>query len=333
MLHAILTLRDFIQDHNVIVGVVAIPTLIIYSFKLWQALFTSPNRNRASNSALRRPPPKPGLRPQVASGGVKPPEPPRSTSDQDVSGYQRAGAAKTVKLPSVPPKADGATPAASAPAASTSSPAPSAERIEVKTGPGHDTTAIKLPAQDAAAGSAAPAPVQVPESKTGLIRKATRMEELGFHPGTNPGGEGAPAASTATSGASGAAAASPAGTSEVPRSQTAELTSILERIDKFLADDQPAGGPPAAKPPAEAAPAAAKPAETAREARDASAAPTPAPSSGEPALAKKVPPLWARPDAQDEDAEAPGAAGARAPAKPGEPPAEPPQDGSQQRLF
>jgi hypothetical protein len=329
MWHAILALRDLIQDHQVIVVVINAVLLPIYGYKLWRALFASPGRNRASSSSLRRPPPKPVVRPPVVAGVVKPPEPPRSTSDQGVSGYQRAGAAKTVKLPSAAPKGD------SAPGAPPT-PAPG-ERIEVKTGPGHDTTAIKLPSQGEVPATSAPVSPGAPvaESKTGLIRKATRMEELGFHPGTNPAADGAPAAAATPPGAPGA--------SDIPRSQTAELTSILERIDKFLAEDQPAATPAtAATTPAPAAPAKAE-----EPPREASAAPSTAAPGGETALAKKAPPLWARPDAQDEDVEPPPGAAPKVAERANERPTEKPldagakpadggdkpADGGQQRLF
>ena len=53
-MHAILALRDLIQDHQVIVVVINAVLVPIYGVKLWMALFASPGRNRASSSADSR---------------------------------------------------------------------------------------------------------------------------------------------------------------------------------------------------------------------------------------------------------------------------------------
>ncbi|GEM_PF-6673526 len=302
-------LVDLIQDHRYIVLVVTLPLLAIYGNVLIRALFASPTPSRSTNAGLRRSPPKPLItRPPVLPELGKQ-ESLAPSTDQGVAGHQRAGAAKTVKLPVTTPRG----PETPASARGDASPPASGSRIEVKTGPGHETTAIKLPTQEEAQPHPAPAgdTGRGPESKTGLLRKASRMEELGFHTGIQP--DQAPSAPAATD------AHKP---TEIPRSQTAELTSILERIDKFLAEDQPA---PSSEP--------AKPSEAA-----SAPAPTPAPSqpaaASESPATKKTQPLWARADVLDEDVEHPPSAAPGKPVeKPADKPADKPANGDQQRLF
>jgi hypothetical protein len=104
-----------------------------------------------------------------------------------------------------------------------------------------------------------------------LRRKASRLEELGFHHGIDPSDP-----------------TKPIDPHEPPHTQTAELTNILERIDKFLAEDNPAE---TTAPTTRAAPATP-------------AAPVPRPATTTDAPVdpgKKAPPLWARPDVMDED--------------------------------
>lgn len=309
---------DLIQDHRYIVLAVTTPLLLIYGSVLYRALTASPTSKRPVTGPLRRSLPKPPVKPPQGEPGKQESIP--APIDPGVAGHQRAGSAKTVKLPVTPTKpADHATPAPSDVAS------PPADRIEVKTGPGHDTTAIKLSSQDDTKTQAAPGIEggRSTDSKTGLLRKASRMEELGFHVGVHPEDSSAPAGDA------------PVKTAELPRSQTAELTSILERIDKFLADDQPAAAtdkPKMSEPPAmtTAAPPVSAPVATPAPSQPAAPAETPA--------TKKTQPIWARADALDDDVEHPPSAAPtttvdKAPEKPAERPTEKPADGDQQRLF
>jgi hypothetical protein len=304
--------------------------LAIYGRVLMRAAFASgapttrPSTRSSQIPPIRRPTPKPAAPP--APGAPKPPAVPETGKQEmlpdalgaGVAGHQKAGAAKTVKIPTVPPRSTDGQMASDTGAAL----APTIRSDKPKTTNGAAAEAAPAaPAKDADeealqglfGGEAPPT-----ETNTGAIRrKASRLEELGFHHGIafdQP--QGAEAAKTPP--------ISPAG---APRSSTAELTSILERIDKFLAEDTPAK-PGEAKPAATAPVAAAvKPTEIV--AAPAAPAPTPAeppkpPATVPPAAAlpptlppteaapaadkadpRKTQPLWARSDAQDEDLDKP----------------------------
>ncbi len=174
-------------------------------------------------------PPKPGAAP-VGKQEVLP-----SSLDSGVASHQKAAAAKTVKLPISPSKGTDGQPAteamSSAPPATpvvTSKPRISTGGTSVVEGKPSDADAAALDSLFGNSGKA-DAPEVSPglpgETKTGAIkRKASRLGELGFHHSIEP--------DDTESGSKPAIGAA-------PRSSTAELTSILERIDKFLAEDTP----------------------------------------------------------------------------------------------
>jgi hypothetical protein len=163
---------------------------------------------------------------------------------------------------------------------------------------------------------------------TEAARKASRMAELGFHHSINPN---APAASAAPSAAATLMPTDAAPTA--PRSNTAELNAILERIDQFLAEDPKESAKPvtaetgaadkteavAQTTKAEMMPATvvvhSTPNSAPLEPKPAAEA-VPAAPAETPAISTKTTPLWARADAVDEDVSKPED-------KPGE----------QQRLF
>ncbi|MBA2479859.1 MAG: hypothetical protein H0V44_04285 [Planctomycetes bacterium] len=125
-----------------------------------------------------------------------------------------------------------------------------------------------------------PTPEASTNPGTGVIKKANRLEELGFHHEIQ----------------SDRLPASPAEPPK-PRSQTAELDDILKRIDQVLADNPAPAAPaaPAARTPdpvTPKSPAAIAPASPSAPAQIPPAAP----------VAKKTP-SWARADIQDEDLE------------------------------
>jgi hypothetical protein len=255
-------------------------------------------------------PPKPGAAP-VGKQEVLP----GSSLDSGIAGHVKAGAAKTVKLPSVPPKGtDGqpqpATEAMPLPPPATpvvsSKPRISTGGTSVVEGKPSDADAAALDSLFGKADAPDIATGLPGETKTGAIkRKASRLGELGFHHSIQP--EDTDSGSKPAIGAA-------------PRSSTAELTSILERIDKFLAEDTPPKATDtlkpgdAAKPEATAAPPATLPPPATMptpaplkpgEQSQIKTEPIPAkPADAEPAKpdpSKKTQPLWARADAQDED--------------------------------
>jgi hypothetical protein len=152
-----------------------------------------------------------------------------------------------------------------------------------------------------------------------LRRKASRMEELGFHHGIAtdilPADKPKPADAAKSDPSSTLPGSAPILPDGAPRSSTAELTSILERIDKFLAEDTPSK--PAATLPIQTATTAITktvnledvPAATPVTAvAEQAVKPTEAmakPAEAKPDPNKKTQPMWARPDAMDEDVEAP----------------------------
>ena len=304
---------ELIQDNRWWVLLVCIPLLAIYGRVLIKAaLGAGAPPARPVTAPIRRLSPKPG-----SAAGTKPgslPTPPEGRQEvlpnaidsgirAGISGHQKAGAAKTVKLPAAPTKPT-------------------------------DAPANKKPATDLPSDSETDAmdglfgkrdePVEPSESPSvALRRKASRMEELGFHHGIAtdilPADKAKPVDGTIDPARTGLTNTLPASApilpDGAPRSSTAELTSILERIDKFLAEDTPSKS------------AATEPMQTATTAvvkavnlEDVPAAtpvfavteqavkPTEAmakPAEAKPDPNKKTQPMWARPDAMDEDVEAP----------------------------
>ena len=240
-------------------------------------------------------PPKPGAAP-VGKQEILP-----NSLDSGVVGHQKAAAAKTVKLPSVPPKGtDGqpATEAMSSPPPAipvvTSKPRISTGGTSVVEGKPSDADAAALDSLFGNSGKAdAPdAPLGIPgETKTGAIkRKASRLGELGFHHSIEP--------DDTESGSKPAIGAA-------PRSSTAELTSILERIDKFLAEDTPPKATESLKPLDSTKPETAAtptPVKAPKPVDQAQVKTEPVKAAADkPDPTKKTQPLWARTDAQDED--------------------------------
>lgn len=329
-------LVEFIQDHRWWVLAICLPLIVIYGrVLLLAALGSSAPPARPTTAPVRRVPPKPaqpgGM---VKPSGMTPPPEGRqevlpSSLDAGLSGHQKAGSAKTVKLPAAPLKQTD-SPATRKPATEPPKPADS-----------------EADAMDGLFGKRDEPVVPSESPSQALRRKASRMEELGFHHGIAAElltkGDAKPAAPAATPAVAPAAPAIPAanpaetsvipGGNAVPRSSTAELTSILERIDKFLAEDTPATpsptqpGKPAtttiSKPVAPAADAspALEPAKPADENPAQKATEAMPKADTKPDPNKKTQPMWARADAQDEDIdESP-----KSDKKPGE--------GDQQRLF
>lgn len=312
---------------------------------VWFKPNTTPTTRTSPVPSIRKPPsplakpgtpaaplPKPGAAP-VGKQEVLP-----SSLDSGVTGHQKAAAAKTVKLPIAPSKGtDGkpsteALPSPPAPPVATSKPRISTGGTSVVEGKPSDADAAALDSLFGNSGKAdgADTATGLPgETKTGAIkRKASRLGELGFHHSIQP--------EDTESGSKPAIAAA-------PRSSTAELTSILERIDKFLAEDTPPKATEALKPveatkagPAASAIVATAPVDQAQvKTEPIPASPSvPAPATEamtnnateKPEATKKTQPLWARADAQDEDVK-PAAGGDE---KSGD---EKKPDEGQQRLF
>jgi hypothetical protein len=272
---------------------------------------------RAATAALggRPPAPKPSFAPPVKPPPAAAPRPaPAKPLDGGAAGHLQRALASTAKMPAQPPEAP-------KPAASAAAPAPAVPAPTPVSAPPAPAAAPATPSPAAAAVPAVPAPVQSPAAPakpavtstgTNVFAKAqaTRLEELGFHVGiesdsTKP----APAQ---------------------PRTHTAELSSILDRIDQFLADDPRKVTAADAKPAApgdtsraEATPTAdiAKTEPLTKTASDPTTAEIEGaktePLTRKAADAKKGPPAWARPDSMDEDVA----------------PKPPTQDGTQQKLF
>lgn len=278
-----------------LVLVVALIPLFIYGRVLVRMLFagapgdTGPvGPPRPAMPPLRRA--LPAAQPQAPVAAPRPAAP-AGVLDAGIAGHQQRGVAKTAKIPLTPSAPPAAPPRPAAPpAAKASEPlAPSTEDEQAMVGlfgaPKREVTSATATADQAAV-----------KEKTGAQhRTASRLEQLGFHQGTDAGD-----------------AAKPIVPNAPPRTQTAELTNILERIDKFLAEDQPADAAaapatPAARPPTTDAQAPADP-------------------------GKKPPPLWARPDVMDEDVDVTGKE------KPANPPTKDQGEGEggikgQQKLF
>lgn len=318
---------EFIQDHRWWVLAISLPLLAIYGRVLVMAVLgvgTPPAR--PVTAPIRRLSPKPG-----SAAGTKPgslPTPPEGRQEvlpnsgdsgirAGISGHQKAGAAKTVKLPVTPTKP-------------TDSPA-SGKKPATDLLSGNVAADSEAEAMDGLFGKRdEPAEVSSETPSVALRRKASRMEELGFHYGIAsdklPADKPMPADAAKSDVASTLPDSAPILPDGAPRSSTAELTSILERIDKFLAEDtpsKPAGTlpvhasttammktvsledvpaaipvPSAADQTAKPTEAMAKPAETKPD--HVTTAPTAKPDPN-----KKTQPMWARPDAMDEDVETP----------------------------
>jgi hypothetical protein len=317
---------DFIQEHRWWVLAISLPLIVIYGRVLvLAALGGSAPSARPTTAPIRRLPPKPQPGGVVKPSGMTPPPEGRqevlpSSLDAGLSGHQKAGSAKTVKLPATPSKP-------------TDSPL-----TAKKTTTGGD--AVGDSDADAMEGLFGKRDEPIIPSETpsvALRRKASRMEELGFHHGiltdqlpTDLSKIPAAIPVAPTAPATPAAASTPIipGSDGAPRSSTAELTSILERIDKFLAEDTPSK-PTATVPPAQSATTAVvktvseadavKAADSSAKATEAMAKADDKAPAAKPDPNKKTQPMWARPDAQDEDIEAP-----KGDKKP---------EGDQQRLF
>ena len=326
---------EFIQDYRWWVLAFCLPLVVIYGRVLLLAAFGAgaPPVKTATAPIRRLPPgltPPPEGRQEVLPGSL----------DAGAAGHQKAGAAKTVKLPVTPPKP-------------TDSPF-----TAKKSTTGGDTA--KDSEADALEGLFGKRDEPAPPSESpsvALRRKASRMEELGFHHGiatatpSAPKAEAKPVAPALPVTATPDAPATPASPAIMPdgtpRSSTAELTSILERIDKFLAEDTPAKPTPSLKTAtttvvktvteddllkaidpvaadgiksADSAPAGDPVADAAAKGTEAMANPAGNPPPAKPDPNKKTQPMWARPDAQDEDVDA-----AKSDEKK--------PDGGQQRLF
>lgn len=217
---------------------------------------------------LIRPGPKPGSSGSSTTKMVAP------SVNAGLAAHQQRGLAKTAKLPAADRPA---TPAIPSPAIPVAKP-PSAPAK-----PADDDDAMNTLFAGVAKPDASPA--------AEAERKVSRLQELGFHHSINPSDPTAKAANPTA-----------------PRSNTAELNSILERIDQFLADE-PKDGTKAEAPPA-------KPVETVDTQAKTEPLVAVKPADARPDQ-QKTTPLWARPDAVDEDVTK------------GEKPAE----GEQQRLF
>ncbi len=339
-----MSLIEFIQDYRWWVLAISLPLIVIYGRVLVLASFgVGAPPTKPMTAPLRRIPPKPGSASGVAKPSSMPTPPPEgrqevlpSSLDAGLSGHQKAGSAKTVKLPAAPSKP-------------TDSPSPIVGRKSSTDLP----TSKELADSDAEAldGLFGKRDEAIPPSESpsvALRRKASRMEELGFHHGIVtdklPDGKAAVPSATPVPAAN-SPQIMPDGT---PRSSTAELTSILERIDKFLAEDTPAKPVPTL-PPNIATTTLVK-SVSEEEAHAAQRAPTepmpPTDSSGavhaathsatkgteamakpettaiaKPDAQKKTQPMWARPDAMDEDVEAKAKDEKK------------PDTGDQQRLF
>lgn len=305
---------------------------------VWFKPSTTPATRTSPVPSIRKPPsplakpgtpaapvPKPGAAP-VGKQEVLP-----SSLDTGVAGHQKAAAAKTVKLPIAPSKGTDGKPGTEAlpssppaPPVATSKPRISTGGTSVVEGKPSDADAAALDSLFGNSGKADGPDVATGlpgETKTGAIkRKASRLGELGFHHSIQP--------DDTVSGSKPAVTAA-------PRSSTAELTSILERIDKFLAEDTPPKATEALKPvdatkaagPVAPTVVTTAPADQAQVKTEPIPAPAPATeamtnnAAEKPEATKKTQPLWARTDAQDEDVK---------PAAGGE---EKKPDEGQQRLF
>ena len=318
---------EFIQDYRWWVLALSLPLIVIYGRVLLLAAFgTGAPPAKPVTAPIRRTPPKPQPGGMVKPSGLTPPPEGRQevlpgSLDAGATGHQKAGSAKTVKLPAVPPK-----------------PTDSPFTVKKPTTGSDTATDSEADALEGLFGKRDEPSVPSETPSVAVRRKASRMEELGFHHGIandlmkadiKPATPVAPGTTIPA-----ALAVTPASPAILPdgtsRSSTAELTSILERIDKFLAEDTPAKPAPTLPPsksattavikavvdpdlakPTEAAPADVVEPAAAAPAADSTVKATeamPKPAEAVPAKPdpnKKTQPMWARADAQDEDIDAP----------------------------
>jgi hypothetical protein len=326
-------LHELLNPVKWVVLLVALPLLFIYGRVLLGALLGRPAPGAKTASIVGGKPVAPVRRSPIGGprpGGAKTPTPIPPGGKQEVlpssleagiAGHAQRAAAKTAKIPTPPARANESQAPTDIipPAVPRGATPPPTARIDKPLAPPEPNTIGSNANDDAAladlfGGVAKVETPAAPELTEGELirRKATRMEELGFHHGI---------ASDTLTGAPGAIA--PTGDTskpaDPPRSQTAELTSILERIDKFLAEDQPA---PGAEKVADKSTdkVEAKPATTTITPKPAVEAPAASAPPENPAT-KKTQPLWARADVQDEDLEKK------------DPPKDPGTSPEQQRLF
>ncbi|HEX3133360.1 MAG TPA: hypothetical protein VHX44_07220 [Planctomycetota bacterium] len=320
---------EFIQEHRWWVLAISLPLILIYGRVLvLAALGGSAPSARPATTPIRRLPPKPQPGGMVKPSGMTPPPEGRqevlpSSLDAGVSGHQKAGSAKTVKLPATPSK-----------------PTDSPLTAKKPTTGGDAVGDSDADAMEGLFGKRDEPAIPSETPSVALRRKASRMEELGFHHGIitdqlptdlSKVPAATPVAPTAPATPTTAAASTPIipGSDGAPRSSTAELTSILERIDKFLAEDTPSK-PTTTLPPAQSATTAvvkadavktAEPsADSSAKATESMAKPEDKVASAKPDPNKKTQPMWARADAQDEDIDTP-------------PKSDKKPEGDQQRLF
>jgi hypothetical protein len=301
-----MNLIDFLQDYRWIVLIVCLPLLVIYGRVLVKAALgggstSKPTLTRPPTVPLRKLPPKPGsqIKPPSNSNLIKgpalPPEGrqevlPNSTG-AGLAEHQKASVAKTVKLPNVTPKPTDAPTAKSAKDSIN-------EEMDGLFGPRDEVpTVANKPINDEAKTAKEDTPEIPKESDASAIRrKASRLQELGFHHSIATDQlKDAPAGTTSGTSLAIPASTPIAGTPEAPRSSTAELTSILERIDKFLAEDTPDS----------ATAVSTEKKETSTIAKNhtpaASEAPSAQTNTSENKAQAKTQPMWARADVTDDD--------------------------------
>ncbi len=226
---------EFIQDYRWWVLALSLPLIAIYGRVLVLAAFgAGAPPTKPMTAPVRRMPAKPQPGGMVKPSGMTPPPEGRQevlpgSLDAGLTGHQKAGAAKTVKLPVSPPKPTDSPLTAKKPTTGDTASDSDADALEGLFGKRDEPST----------------PSESPS--VAVRRKASRMEELGFHHGIATDltkAESKPATPVVTATTPAAPPATPASPAILPdgtpRSSTAELTSILERIDKFLAEDTPA---------------------------------------------------------------------------------------------
>ncbi len=310
-----MSLLEIIQDNRWWVLIVCLPLTVIYGRVLINAALGSSKTNtktltRPPTVPLRKMPPKPGSQPKPPSNtnlikGPALPTPPEGRQEvlpgsigAGISSHQKAGAAKTVKLPVATPKPT------DAPLAKTDNSDSIGEEMEGLFG----SRESNEPNTDGDL-STDRMPNETPTAA--IRRKASRLQELGFHhsiPSDAVGDTSKSATKPNVSPTSDAPVAQTTpGTPESSRSSTAELTSILERIDKFLAEDTPSS--PVATPSDTKVATTTVMKSTDQPSSDTTKAmsqenkPSATDQNTPPAM-RKTQPMWARPDVTDEDIKA-----------------------------
>jgi hypothetical protein len=323
-----MSLIDLIQDNPLLVLLVCVPLIVIYGRVLVKAALGAPKKDtktltRPPTIPLRKMPPKPGSQPKPPSNtnlvkGPALPTPPEGRQEvlpgsigAGISSHQKAGSAKTVKLPVATPNP-------------TDAPSPTTENKDLLSEE-MDGLFGSRENNDAHKDSDVKTDVIPGESPTSAIRrKASRLQELGFHHSipSDDVGEHSKSGAKPTPPLNPPASQATPGTPEAPRSSTAELTSILERIDKFLAEDTPSSpAPTLSENKSESkvatttvmksiestvnAPAASTDTTKAMSQGDSKAAPATASNETNTAPGmRKTQPMWARPDVTDDDLKA-----------------------------